>query len=90
MEKSMLEEEIERINNLNLPEERKENIILVKTTALKLAEKLEDIEHINYLAELRLIIDSEIMILEGLLSIKKESNIKIKFELDDSDKNCTS
>ncbi len=69
MAKNMLEEEMERINNLNLPEKKKINMLLVKTTALKLSEKLGDIEHINSLAELRIIVDEEIKILEDLLSI---------------------
>ena len=69
MAKNMLEEEMERINNLNLPEKKKINMLLVKTTALKLSEKLGDIEHISSLAELRIIVDEEIKILEGLLSI---------------------
>lgn len=69
MAKSMLEEEMERVKNLNLPEEKKTNILLVKTTALNLSEKLQDIEHIDSLAELRLIVDGEINILETLLNI---------------------
>lgn len=69
MAKSMLEEEIERINNLSLPIEKKTNILLVKTTALNLSEKLQDIEHIDSLAELKLIVDGEIRILETLLNV---------------------
>ncbi|MCX6753659.1 MAG: hypothetical protein NTV03_01220 [Candidatus Nomurabacteria bacterium] len=69
MAKTMLEEEMERINNLNLPPERKTNILLVKTTALKLSEKLQDIEHIDSLAGLRLIVNEELKILESLLSL---------------------
>lgn len=69
MVKSMLETEIERINNLSLPPEKKTNILLVKTTALNLSEKLQDIEHIDSLAELRLIVDGEINILQSLLNM---------------------
>ena len=65
----MLEEEMDRINNLDLPPEKKTNILLVKTTALNLSEKLQDIEHIDSLAELRLIIDEEMKILESLLNM---------------------
>lgn len=69
MAKSMLEEEMERINNLSLPPEKKTNMLLVKTTALNLSEKLQDIEHISSLSELRIIVDEEIGILETLLNV---------------------
>ena len=69
MAKTMLEEEMERVNNLNLPDDKKTNMLLVKTTALQLSEKLQDIEHIDSFAELRIIIDEEVAVLENLLKI---------------------
>ena len=68
--KSILEEEIERINNLSLSPEKKTNILLVKTTALNLSDKLQDIEHIDSFAALRVLIDGEMKVLESLLNLQ--------------------
>jgi len=69
MAKTMLEEEMERVKNLDLPDDKKTNMLLVKTTALQLSEKLQDIEHIDSFAELMIVIDEEVGVLETLLKI---------------------
>ena len=69
MNNSMLEEEMERISNLSLSPEKKTNILLVKTSALNLSDKLQDIEHIDSFSNLKVLIDGEMKILESLLNM---------------------
>lgn len=66
---NILEDEMERISNLSLSPEKKTNILLVKTSALNLSDKLQDIEHIDSFADLKDLIDGEMKILESLLNL---------------------
>ena len=66
---NILEDEMERISNLNLSPEKKTNILLVKTTALNLSDKLQEIEHIDSFVDLKVLIDEEMKVLESLLNM---------------------
>ncbi len=66
---NILEDEMERISNLNLSPEKKTNILLEKTTALNLSDKLQEIEHIDSFVDLKFLIDEEMKVLESLLNM---------------------
>lgn len=67
--KDDLKEEVLKIKNMNISEQRKYELFLIKTTALQISEKLSDIEHINTVKDIKNIFDFEMRILSNFLKI---------------------
>lgn len=67
--KGELKKEVLKIKNMNISEQRKYELFLIKTTALQISERLSDIEHINTIKDIKNIFGFEMRILSNFLKI---------------------